>query len=103
MVTPSQRSVKYLRDNGYMVANVESYNAFTRRRHDLYGCIDLLAIGNGETLAVQVTSKGNMKARIDKVSESDALPEMLRSGWRVLVHGWWKNKSGRYEMKEFEF
>jgi hypothetical protein len=28
---------------------------------------------------------------------------MLRSGWRVLVQGWWKNAKGRYEVKEFEF
>jgi hypothetical protein len=85
------------------VATVEYYNAYTRRKHDLFGCIDLLAIGNGETLAIQVTSKSNMSARIRKIEDGDALPEMLRSGWRVLVHGWWKNKSNRYELKEFEF
>jgi len=28
---------------------------------------------------------------------------MLRSGWRVIVHGWAKNKSNRFELKEFEF
>jgi hypothetical protein len=86
-----------------MVATVEYYNAYTRRKHDLFGCIDLLAIGNGETLAIQVTSKSNMSARIKKIEDSAALPEMLRSGWRILVHGWWKNKSNRYELKEFEF
>lgn len=102
-MTPSQRSIKHLRDDGYQVANVEHYNAFTKRKHDLFGCIDLLAIGNGETLAVQVTSKSNMSARVKKIEESEALPEMLRSGWRVIVHGWWKNKSNRYELKVFEF
>jgi hypothetical protein len=86
-----------------MVATVEYYNAYTRRKHDLFGCIDLLAIGNGETLAIQVTSKSNMSARIKKIEDSAALPEMLRSGWRILVHGWAKNKSNRYELKEFEF
>lgn len=102
-MTPSQRSIKHLRDDGYQVANVESYNAFTKRKNDLFGCIDLLCIGNGETLAVQVTSKSNMSARVKKIEESEALPEMLRSGWRVIVHGWWKNKSNRYELKVFEF
>lgn len=102
-MTPSQRSIKHLRDDGYQVANVEHYNAFTKRKHDLFGCIDLLCIGNGETLAVQVTSKSNMRARVKKIEESEALPEMLRSGWRVIVHGWWKNKSNRYELKVFEF
>jgi len=101
-MTPSQRSIKHLREKGYVVANVESYNAFTKRKHDLYGCIDLLAIGNGETLAVQVTSKPNMKARINKIEDSEALPEMLRSNWRVIVHGWHKVKN-RYQLTEFEF
>lgn len=102
-MTPSQRTIKHLKDQGYMVANVEHYNYFTKRKHDLWGCIDILAIGNRETLAVQVTSKSNMSARIKKIEDSDALPEMLRSGWRVIVCGWWKNNKGRYELKEFEF
>lgn len=102
-MTPSQRSIKLLREQGYQVANVESYNAFTKRKHDLFGCIDILAIGNNETLAVQVTSKSNMKARINKIAEADAFPEMIRSKWRVIVHGWAKNKSNRYEVKVFEF
>ena len=102
-MTLTQRTIKMMRDQGYMVATVEYFNAFTKRKHDLFGCIDLLAIGNGETIAIQVTSKSNMSARIKKIESSDALPEMLRSKWRIIVHGWWKNKSNRYEVKEFEF
>ena len=102
-MTPSQRTVAHLRKLGYQTANVEHYNYFTKRKHDLFGCIDILAIGNGETLAVQVTSKSNMSARIKKIEASEALPEMLRSGWRVIVHGWFRKENGRYELKEFEF
>ena len=102
-MTPSQRTVAHLRKLGYQTANVEHYNYFTKRKHDLFGCIDILAIGNDETLAVQVTSKSNMSARIKKIEASEALPEMLRSGWRVIVHGWWKGTNGRYQLKEFEF
>jgi hypothetical protein len=102
-MTLSLRSKKMLEKQGYTVATVEYYNAFTKRKHDLYGCIDLLAVGNGETLAIQVTSKSNMSARIKKIEDAPALPEMLRSNWRVIVHGWWKNSSNRYELKTFEF
>jgi predicted RecB family endonuclease len=102
-MTPSQRTVAHLRKLGYQTANVESFNYFTKRKKDLLGVIDILAIGNGETLAVQVTSKSNMSSRIKKIEESEALPEMLRSGWRVIVHGWWKGTNGRYQLKEFEF
>jgi hypothetical protein len=87
---------------GYLVQGVEHYNAFTKRRHDLWGCIDILAIAD-ETLAVQVTSKSNMASRIKKIEDSEALPIMLRAGWRVLVDGWFKNTKGRWEVKTFEF
>lgn len=102
-MTPSQRTTKHLREQGYLVATVEHYNSFTRRKHDLFGCIDLLAVGNGETLAIQVTSRSNMSARIKKIEDNLALPEMLRSKWRILVHGWDKGTNGRYRLKEFEF
>jgi hypothetical protein len=102
-MTPSQRTIAHLRKLGYQTANVETYNSFTKRKHDLFGCIDILAIGNGETLAVQVTSKSNMSSRIKKIEASEALPEMLRSNWRVIVHGWFRKENGRYELKEFEF
>ena len=99
----SLRSKKLLQSEGYTVETVEYYNSFTKRKHDLFNCIDLLAIGNGETIAIQVTSKSNMSARIKKIEDNPALPEMLRSKWRIVVHGWFKNKSGRYELKQFEF
>ena len=99
----SLKSKKLLESQGYTVATVEHYNAFTSRKHDLYGCIDLLAIGNGETVAIQVTSKSNMAARIKKIEENPALPEMIRSNWRILVHGWFRASNGKYQLKEFEF
>lgn len=102
-MTLTQRTTKMMQDQGYMVATVEYFNYYTRRKHDLFGCIDLLAIGNGETIAIQVTSKSNMSSRIKKIEASEALPEMLRSKWRILVHGWWRGTNGRYQLKEFEF
>jgi len=97
----SPRSVALLRERGYQVATVEHYNAFTRRKHDLFGCIDLLAIGHGETVAVQVTSKGHLSDRRHKIEEAAAYPEMLRSGWRIILHGWYKEKN-RWQLKELE-
>lgn len=101
MPSLAPRSVAYLREQGYIVATVEYYNAYTKRKHDLFGCIDLLAIGNGETIAVQVTSKSNLSARKHKIEESEAYPEMLRSGWRIVLHGWYK-ENNRWKLKEIE-
>ena len=100
-MTLTARSTAHLRDLGYLVATVEHYNAFTKRKHDLFGCIDLLAIGNGETVAVQVTSKGHLSDRKHKIEEAEAYPEMLRSGWRIVLHGWFK-ENNRWKLKEVE-
>ena len=100
-MTLTGRSTALLRERGYIVATVEHYNAFTKRKHDLFGCIDLLAIGNGETVAVQVTSKGHLSERRHKVEEAEAYPEMLRSGWKVVLHGWYK-EANRWQLKEVE-
>lgn len=100
-MTLTARSSAYLKDQGYMVATVEHYNAFTKRKHDLFGCIDLLCIGNNETVAVQVTSKSNLSSRKHKIEEAEAYPEMLRSGWRIVIHGWYK-EGNRWQVKEVE-
>ena len=101
-MTLSQRSQLRWKKLGYLVANVEKYNAYTKTRHDLFGCIDLLAIGYKETIAIQTTSKNNMSSRIRKIEDAKALTVMLQSGWRIVVEGWFKSKN-RWEVKEFEF
>lgn len=101
MSSLSARSAVHFREQGYLVATVEHYNSFTRRKHDLFGCVDLLAIGNGETIAIQTTSKANLSSRKKKIEEAEAYPEMLRSGWRIVLHGWFKEKN-RWQLKEVE-
>jgi hypothetical protein len=101
MSSLTARSKALLVELGYQVALVEHYNSFTRRKHDLWGCIDLLAIGHGETVAIQVTSKGHLSERRHKIEEAEAYPEMIRSGWRVVLHGWFK-ESNRWQLKEVE-
>ena len=94
-MTPTQRSLAYLRDEGYLVEVVEKWNSFTRTRKDLWGWADLLAIRRGEVLAVQVTSEG-VANRVKKVTESETIGRVREAGVRVEVHGWRKNVKGRY-------
>jgi hypothetical protein len=88
---------------GYKCEVVESYNSFTKRKKDMFGILDMVAIGNEETLGIQMTSKNNMSSRIKKIQESDYFVELLRSKWRIIVIGWFKKPNGRYDFKEFEF
>ena len=98
--SPTKRSLDLLRKDGWpLVAVVEHWNPHAFVRQDLFGIIDVLAVRGNETLAVQVTSASNVSARIKKMSESDALPVLREAGWTVLVHGWKKNKQGRWECR----
>jgi hypothetical protein len=68
-MSPTQRSLKLLREQGYKPWIVEH-------------------------LAIQTTSRGNVAARQKKIVENEYYPEMVRSGWKVQVHGWGKLKDG---------
>ena len=97
-MTPTQRSLVYLREQGYLCEVVEKWNSFTKTRKDLWGWCDILAIREGEILAVQVTAAG-VSSRIKKIMESDTLPIVRKAGVRIEVHGWRKNVKGRYVMR----
>jgi hypothetical protein len=63
-------------------------------RKDLFGCIDILAIKKGQTLAVQTTSIGNISARVKKIQSLVEFEWMKQAGWQVHVHGWKLEKGG---------
>jgi len=100
--SPTQLSLKEMRARGYYSEVVERFNSFTKTRNDFAGFIDVLCLGDGEVVGVQTTSYSNMSARLKKIREHENLAVVLNSGIRILVHGWRKNKSNRWEMREVE-
>lgn len=98
-MTPTQRSMAHLKAQGYRVAVVERWNPHVRIRQDLFGCIDLLAIKEGETLAVQTTSGSNVAARVKKIAEAEAIGDIRAAGWAFHVHGWRKNSKGKWVLR----
>ena len=103
MSSPTQRTLKHLRDNGCeLVQVVERWNPFARVRQDLFGIIDIVAIRDGQTIGVQATSLSNVNARIQKIAESDAAAALRKAGWTLLVHGWGKQSNGRYRLREVD-
>lgn len=101
MSTPTQRSLKYMRDQGYFAEVVEKYNSFTKRRNDFAGFLDILCLGEGEVVGVQTTSYSNMSSRKTKILEHENFELVKRAGIRILVHGWVK-KNNRWQVKEVE-
>ena len=93
-ISPTRRSLKYLRDKGYTVDIVEYWNSFARRRKDAYGFGDLIACGNGQIALIQCTSYSNTNARINKIKSIAAAYEWVWAGGLIIVHGWKKLKRG---------
>ena len=102
MTSPTQRSLAHLRAAGYLVAVVERWNPHARIRQDLYGFIDLLAVRDGEVLAVQACAGSSVSARVHKITEHENLGAVRKAGIRIHVHGWRKGANGRWALREVD-
>lgn len=100
MNSPTQRSLAYLRSQGYECAVVERWNSHARIRQDLFGFIDLLALGQGLTLAVQISTASSMSCRRAKILQNQNLPVLMAAGWCVMIHGWYKGPKRQWLVKE---
>jgi hypothetical protein len=82
-LTPTQLTLKHLRDLGYTAEVTERWNPHARIRQDLFGIIDVIALRGAETLAVQTTSASNVPARIRKIADSEHIAAIREAGWTV--------------------
>jgi carbonic anhydrase len=89
-MTPTARTLAYLRKAGYTAAVTERWNPFAHIRQDLYGFIDVLACREGEILAVQSTTGANLSSRLAKIKAEPRARVWLAAGGKIVVHGWAK-------------
>lgn len=100
--SPTELSLAHMRKQGCVAQVVEKWNPHARVRSDLFGCVDVLCLHpDGETIAVQATSRANVSSRVAKIAEVEHLAAIRRCGWRLVVHGWDKYQ-GRYRVKEVD-
>ena len=92
-VTPTQLSLRHLRDDGWTAEVVEHWNPHAHIRQDLFGIVDVIALRGAETLAVQTTSLTNVAARIHKIADSPNIAAIREAGWTIRVHGWTKRNN----------
>lgn len=88
--TPTKRTLDLYRDQGFVVGVVETHNHFSGKKNDLYGFIDIVAIREGETLGIQATSTGNLKARVHKILAEPRAKVWLAAGNKIVAIGWRK-------------
>lgn len=91
-MTPTQLSLKKLKEEGYYYKIVEHWNPFARIRQDLFGAIDILSVKITENgcLGVQATTTGNINSRVNKALSLPAIKAFVHAGNRFVVWGWAK-------------
>ena len=95
-MTPQARAIGRLRAEGYEVQTVEQIKRIPGKtwRVDLFGAFDLLAVNAaGDVLAVQVTSRSNVSARVAKLTQLPVLGWLRKADWRLLVWGYGQTKT----------
>jgi hypothetical protein len=117
-----QKSKKLLEENGYDCWIVEKpFNPYTKKREDLFGCIDLVGIREDMPGVVGIQACGeDCSDHIRKILEGHVdvqkgkvygpnphLPRWLKAGNRFFIWAWRlrgaKGKRKLYEMREIEF
>lgn len=90
-ISPTQLTLRKLREDGYIAQVVEYWNPHAKIRQDLFGVIDVLAAHPSEgILGVQATSDSHHAARRMKAQESEHLPTWIQAGGRFEVWSWAK-------------
>lgn len=88
--SPTENSLAILRAQGYLCWVCEYFNSFTRRRVDMFGAWDIIALRENEVLFVQTTSDSNVSARVKKITENEHTADIRKAGVRLEIHGWRK-------------
>lgn len=87
-VSATQKSLKKLRDEGYLCEIVEHTIPYCFIKKDLFGFVDILAIKGNEVLAVQTTAGYNGNARVKKIKTHKNYPKIKKLNWKIIVHDW---------------
>ena len=93
-MTPKQRTDRYYQAIGYDVDNVERYNHHCKRKFDLFGIIDRIAISEHDIIGLQVC-KADFQAHDMKILNSEYGPKWCRGGRRLILIGWTLQKVKR--------
>lgn len=88
--SPTERTLKWLREQGIACEVVEKWMPRTRQRKDLFGGIDIVGIRADPqlTVGVQATSGGHVSDRVKKIVEIPELRTWVEAGNQLWVVGW---------------
>lgn len=100
-MSPTQRSLQWLREHGYEPTKTEYWHHYAKVRKDLFGFIDILAVSEHHLLAIQncAGEGGDHAARVRKIK---ALPVARLLACHMDIEVWsWAKRGGRGAKKEW--
>lgn len=86
--SPTELTMRHCRGLGWVVQKVEHWNSFAKVRQDLFGCIDVVALGDGQILGIQCTTRHHMAERMAKARAEARITRWLQCGGLFEVWGW---------------
>ncbi len=101
MTSPTQRSLKLLRDEGYTAQVVEKFNMFAHVRQDLFNFIDIVAIRKDVkgVLGIQTTVQAAGANHMKKIKATTTYKTWLAGGNQIELHCWAKRgKAGKRKL-----
>lgn len=90
--SPTSRSLEECRKRGWPVQVVERWNQYARKKQDLFGVIDIVAITPVGILGIQATSGSNHASRVSKVLEESRAIAWVKAGGLLQVWSWSKRR-----------
>ena|SRR3990167_5226687 len=99
-LSPTQRTLRELRQRGVIAGIVEKWNQFAGPagiRQDLWGFLDVLCLYPDRTgvTGVQCCARSGHAEHRKKILENDIAPEFLRVGNVIEIWSWGKQKLRR--------
>lgn len=89
-MTPTARTLKWLRDDGWTAAVVEHWNHHAKIRQDLFGFADIIAFRGATVMLVQCTSDANRAAHREKLLANE-IAQKWRSHFAIALVTWGKH------------
>ena len=103
-VSPTARALKECKARGWEAGVVERFNSYTKRKHDLFGVLDIIAATPEGVLGIQVTSGDNHASRVAKVLAEPRMAAWRSAGARVAVWSYAlrgaRGKRKTYQLRE---
>jgi len=95
-ISPTARTLKYLKEQGILCDIAEHWNSFVGRRKDLFHFIDVIALDPSRgVIGVQCCARSGHAEHRKKILDNEYAPTWLKCGGKIEIHSWGKQKLHR--------